>query len=112
MKTKELIRLLQLEDPSGDLEVNVGGDDIYFVERLPGYYDGAYSILQRDDSKKPFWDITGITVTRSGQKVEIHTMPIRDLVSDMPDAIIILDDSLNDMQKDYYAAKVKKAIDE
>lgn len=48
MKTKELIRRLQEEDPTGELEVTVGKTDIYFIQTLPGYYDGCYQVLKRD----------------------------------------------------------------
>jgi hypothetical protein len=32
MKTKEVIRQLQKQDPSGELEVCVNNEDIFFIE--------------------------------------------------------------------------------
>ena len=40
MKTADLIRRLQEADPTGELECVAGGEDVYFVQRLPMYYDG------------------------------------------------------------------------
>jgi GrpB-like predicted nucleotidyltransferase (UPF0157 family) len=88
MKTKELIKLLQEEDPSGELECNVDGKDIYFVEKIPGYYDGAYKVLIRDDSKKNQYNINGISIRRDGWKVVLKTMGYDDVLLDNPDAIV------------------------
>ncbi len=52
MKTKELIRQLQREDPSGELECCVDNSDIFFVEHLPAYYDGCLEVLVRDKSSE------------------------------------------------------------
>lgn len=78
MKTKELIRLLQEADPSGEEEVCVGNVDIHFVEKLPAYYDGALQVLERDESKSPYYNIVGGKYVRSGHKVKIHTLSISD----------------------------------
>lgn len=82
MKTKELIRLLQKEDPSGEEDVCVNNIDIFFVEKLPAYYDGAAQVLIRDDSKKPYYDVVGGKYKRIGWKIQIHTLSISDVIED------------------------------
>lgn len=80
MKVKELIKQLMDADPTGNEEVVVNNIDIHFVEELPGYYDGAYQILHRDESKKDCWNITGGEYRRSGSKIQIHTLAISDIL--------------------------------
>jgi hypothetical protein len=86
MKTKELIRRLQAEDPSGEEEVTVMGCDIYFLSTEPGYYDGCYQRLRHDPAKAPYYDIVGADYIGSGLKVVIHTYSISDLLLDNPEA--------------------------
>lgn len=81
MKSKELIEELQKLDPSGEIEVVVGGEAIYFVDHQPGYYDGAYEVLTRDPSKKCF-NITKIKRTRQGSKLKIRTFSAENLIWD------------------------------
>ena len=59
MKTKELIRQLQHLDPEGNCEV-FGDGDIYYVDKLPWYYDGRPGILIRDESNKCTYNIEGM----------------------------------------------------
>ena len=40
MKTKDLIKLLKEEDPSGEEEVCIDNQPVWFVQRMPAYYDG------------------------------------------------------------------------
>lgn len=80
MKTKKLIELLQQEDPSGEIEVCVGNVDIFFVERLPAYYDGSLQVLERDESLNGY-NIIGGKYVRSGHKVVINTLSITDAIS-------------------------------
>jgi hypothetical protein len=84
MKTKELIRLLQEEDPEGECEACVGNVDIHFVERGPAYYDGSLQVLTRDPDNK-FYNITGGKYVRTGGKVNIHTLSITDAISNDPE---------------------------
>lgn len=91
MKTKELIRRLQEEDPDGEAEVNCGGDDIYVVERLPGYYDGSYQTLIHAPHRKPYYTPIGVTIRRRGDKVILKTLSVEDLLWDNPDALIQYD---------------------
>lgn len=104
MKTKELIRLLQEEDPSGELECNVDGKDIYFVEKLPGYYDGAYKVLIRDETKKNQYNIDGISIRRDGFKIRLNTMGYDEVLLDNPDAIVEYSDT---QTKQHYEESVE-----
>jgi hypothetical protein len=85
MKTKRLIELLQKEDPTGESEVLVGNDDIHFLEWKPGYYDGCYTILNRDPSKEPYYDIVGAQYRSDGSKLCIRTMNWEDVISNNVD---------------------------
>lgn len=108
MKTKELIKLLQEEDPSGELECNVGGKDIYFVEKIPGYYDGAYKVLIRDDSKKNQYNIDGISIRRDGFKIRLYTLGYDDVLLDNPDAIVEYSDPQTKQQYEESVEKCRK----
>lgn len=78
MKVQELINELKKWDPNS--EVVVGGVPIYFIEELPGYYDGSYCELIQDDKKKPYYNIDGIKFTRAGKKVSLNIMSIEDVL--------------------------------
>jgi hypothetical protein len=85
MKTKELIRLLQQEDPSGELEVVADDNsDIHCVEEQPAYYDGRGQVLIRDE-KNAFYNIIGARFLVSGGKVRLHTLSIKDAIGNNPD---------------------------
>lgn len=86
MKTKELIRQLQKEDPSGEEEVCVGNRDIHFVERLPAFYDGPLQVLIWKDD-----EIVGAKITQEGYKIRIHTKDIESLIDDKPDIPVEFD---------------------
>lgn len=85
MKTKELIKRLQEEDPSGELEVCVGCEDIYFVETQPAFYDGPQHILVRDPAKAPYYDVVGGIINYKGQKIRIHVLSLQDAIFHDPD---------------------------
>jgi len=105
MKTKELIRQLQEADPSGEIEVCCGNEDIHFVETLEAYYDGKLQVLKRDPSKTCY-NIIGAKVTTRGCKVQIHSHSIRDAISNNPDLPIEYD------LEDYMIPEYKKSYDE
>jgi len=90
MKTKELIRRLQKEDPSGELEVSVDGVDIHFVSREEGYRDGAYEVLKRDESKTCY-NIIGAELCCGGEKVIIRPYSIQDMFLNHPDYPVTYD---------------------
>lgn len=101
MKTKELIRQLQEADPTGEIECCVGNADIHFVQRLPAYYDGTLEVLVRDPEKRPFCDIVSGKRVSTGQKVNIHFMPIADAISEWPDFQV-------DYSEDHHAEEHKQ----
>lgn len=77
MKTRELIRLLQESDPSGELEACVGNVDICYVCREPAYYDGKLQVLEYDGEGR----VVGGKYVREGSKVTLHVMSINDAIS-------------------------------
>lgn len=85
MKTSDLIRRLQEEDPTGDAEVCIGKYDIHFVSRQPSYYDGYHTILVRDASKTGY-NITGAIINYVGVKIKLHVMDAEDVIDNNPDA--------------------------
>jgi hypothetical protein len=91
MKTKELIRQLKEADPSGKLECVVGNVDIHYVDTEPGYYDGWYEVLIRDE-REDCYNIIGARVTRKKDKVQIHTLPIEWALMNDPEMHIYIDD--------------------
>ena len=84
MKTKELIRRLQIEDPVGETEVCVDNVDILFVSGEPAYHDGPAQVLIRDESN-PYYNVIGAKYLRSGSKIVIHTHSISDAITDNSD---------------------------
>jgi len=80
MKTKELIEQLQLEDPTGELEVCMGNEPIVGAHTLPAYYDGCPFSLLRDDKG----NLVGIKRTSNGYIVSITSYDISDLLLDYP----------------------------
>ena len=72
MKTKELIELLQKEDPTGECHVRIKGEPIWFMEKKEGYWDGPYNYLEKED-KKYIW-----VQSTKGNKIDIHTMDLYD----------------------------------
>lgn len=101
MKTKDLIKMLQDVDPSGETEVCVDNLDIYFAERKPAYWDGRLQLLIRDESKKPFYHVAGAKVISSGDKIELHTMGVEDVIENDPDAIVDLTDIEKNMSSTF-----------
>ena len=73
MKTKELIKLLQEEDPSGELHVRVREAGMPTSACCyPGYYDGGYAY--EEDGK--------MVLTKTGSKVDIYCSGYDDLIFD------------------------------
>lgn len=79
MKTKKLIELLQEADPSGERECVVGNHDILDVSAEPGYWDGAYEVLIREE-ENPFYNVIGAKITTKGIKVVINTLSIKSAI--------------------------------
>ena len=85
MKTRELIRLLQEADPSGELECCVDNEDIHFLEVIPAYWDGRLQVFTRDPARKGYFDIVGAKITAAGTKIKIRHLSIEDLLIDNPE---------------------------
>lgn len=111
MKTKELIKALQEEDPSGELEACVWNTPIYFLSTEPAYYDGCLGMLLTNESEKPYCCIRGYKRTGVGSKVVLHTMDLYDVLLDNPEAVVELDMS-NFCEGDKREAEERKWIDQ
>lgn len=90
MTTAELIRQLQTADPSGELPVCLanGGEDVRFVCREAGYYDGPYEQLVRGEDGR---SISRAVLTTRGEKVRIHYSSIAEIMIDRPDFPVTID---------------------
>lgn len=71
MTTKELIKMLQDADPTGEAHVRMEGGIPYLAEPKPGYWDGPYSYLDEDGN----W-----VESSKATKIDIWTMDIWDFV--------------------------------
>jgi hypothetical protein len=82
VKTKELIAMLQEEDPSGEANVMTSDGPVYFCELKPGWYDGAGYELIIDENKKPYYSVIGMRRDTSTDKICIQGLDIRDILFD------------------------------
>ena len=87
MKVSKLIAALQELDPTGEVEVVVGGDDITHADRTPGYYDGCYEVLQYNDKH----EIVGVMVCSQLDKIKLVTWGARDQFWEEPDLVVEYD---------------------
>lgn len=106
MKTKELIKLLQEADPSGEVEVCIGNADIHFVEILPAYYDGRLQVLQRNPDINAY-NITGAKLFENGDKIVLHPLSIFDAIWNDPDLPIDYSDLSKESAERYKYAHDK-----
>lgn len=79
MKTKELIRQLQENDPTGECEVCVENIDIHFVCKEEAYWDGPLQVLQRDETCK-YYNIIGGKYKTEGSKIVIRPLSFADAI--------------------------------
>jgi hypothetical protein len=91
MKTRDLITALQEADPTGEEEVAVGNEDIHFVDVEPAYYDGCLQVLKRDEAKTDCYNIIGGEIRSGGKKIVVHTLSLRWMLLDTPDAPVTFD---------------------
>lgn len=73
MKTKDFIKMLQEEDPSGECHLRLNGNPIYHVEQKEGYWDGPYNYFEKDKDGKLTW-----VASTKGHKVDVYTMDLYD----------------------------------
>lgn len=72
MKTKDFIKMLQEEDPTGEGYVRVSGGAIYCVESKPGYWDGKYEYYDKETRT--------LHISASEYKIDVHTISANDIV--------------------------------
>lgn len=76
MKTKDFIKMLQEEDPSGEAHIRMDGGVPMFAELKPGYWDGPYSYISDE----------GEYITSSlDNKIDIHCVDKEQFVYDLVD---------------------------
>lgn len=107
MKAKELIRLLQEEDPTGETEVCVNNVDIWTVQTEPAYWDGRLQLLIRDESKKPYFDVIGGKYCTKGSKIVLTPMSVSDVLWGDPEAIVDYSELGEARAEDYRASDEK-----
>lgn len=73
MKTKELIRRLQEEDPTGECEIVLSDGPLFSIEKKPAYWDGPLNYLEVIDNK-----LNWVTTTK-GNKIELGIFDLFDL---------------------------------
>jgi hypothetical protein len=71
MKSKDVIKLLKEEDPTGETHVRFAGGEITFVDNVPGYYDGPYTY--KDEQGR-------LVLSKKGRKIDVHYEDILDVV--------------------------------
>lgn len=115
MKTKDLIKMLQEEDPTGECHVRLNGSEpIIWVESKPGYWDGPYNYIENGEDNKPTW----VTSTK-GNKIDIATIDLFDFAekfngdwNEMKKHIRVEYTYLNDDRKNQFLKNAKKECDE
>jgi hypothetical protein len=100
MKVKELIKLLQEEDPTGELEVAIDNQDIHYIDVVEAYWDGRLERVIKDSAIKGY-NVIGGKVLSSGKKLRIHTIGIEDVICNDPDVDIDLSDLEHNMPTSY-----------
>jgi hypothetical protein len=107
MKTKQLIKELMEKDPSGELEVSTSYGDIYYVDRLPAYYDGKMETLIWDESNSDNRVYKGMRISAEGEKLKLKLFSLEDAIWDQeqPGDLKIEYDSehTKELSKDYVA---------
>jgi hypothetical protein len=86
MKTKELIKMLQEADPTGEEEVSVGNIGVWHVTREPAYWDGCQQVLKLDPDAE-YYNVIGAEIRGKGDKIVINDLSIRSAFwnrTDMP----------------------------
>lgn len=91
MKTKDLIKMLQEEDPTGESHVRIDGGAISHCEGKPGYWDGAYSYFE-----------DGVYVVSTlDYKIDIITRDIDDFIWNLNEQGFSLDEVKEKIRCDY-----------
>lgn len=72
MKTKEVIKMLNELDPSGEYQVCIENADIERFDVLPAYYDGRISVITEKEEKNRWFIPKKTEVTGSGTKLNLY----------------------------------------
>ena len=75
MKTKDFIKMLQEEDPTGEGYIRLpDGGAPWFAEVKEGYWDGPYQYLENMGDEDSKYHDKRIVTSTQGYKVDIHTL--------------------------------------
>ena len=97
MKTKDLIKALQEEDPSGEMECVVGNHSVVGVWTDPAYWDGCMQVVERDPATQRY----KARITSSGHKVVLWVMGAIDVIENYPEAEVKIEVGNAEKQADY-----------
>jgi hypothetical protein len=111
MKTKELIRLLQEEDPSGEMDCVIDNQDILYVCGEISYWDGCKQILIRDETKDCY-NVIGAEYRSDGWKLSIVSYGIYDALCVDPDLPVKVVDTFVNKKLQEYVDTWRKEIKE
>lgn len=101
MKTKELIRLLQKADPTGEEECCIDNADISAVYPEQAYYDGLLEVLERNEKGR----IVSGKFVGSGTKILIRPHSIHNAIENNSDFPVTYE-RCNDNQIERYKSHV------
>lgn len=73
MKTKDFIKMLQKEDPTGECHVRLGGGAPQCAERKPGYWDGPYQYFDKDGN---------LVISIKEEKIDVHSVDWEEFIWD------------------------------
>lgn len=114
MKTKDFIKLLQKEDPTGESHIRINGDVIIGVQAKDGYWDGPYNYFKKDRDGKPTW----VASTR-GSKIDVMTIDLFDFADmykgnweEMKKHIIVEYDYVSKEYENNFIKNAKEQCDE
>ena len=99
MKVKELIEQLKKCDPNAVVCIN--GDAIDYIHELPGYYDGKYNEVIRDESG----DNESFVISSKGTKVVVKTYDLGDFLINDTDGEVVID-------VEHDEAEIKEAVED
>ncbi len=110
MKTKDFIKMLQDEDPTGEGHIRMDGGIPKFVESKPGYYDGPYSYIDENGN---------YVTSRKGYKIDIYCEDIYEFVCNKYNGFdvdnltkikskFIFDDDYDNKKKNDFLSTVEK----
>ena len=92
MKSKDLIAELLKQDPTGEAEVVIGGQDIWCLQKCAMYYDGTPHLLKRDPNDSE--NVIGYSVRRGYEHGKIE-LKLKDMDAFIADTVEIFDKENN-----------------